>query len=699
MSRGQGASCTDIFVEGCGPVVRDMDAGDLVAANSLISLASRIAKRHPFVFLPDFVEDFVAGAATADMMSRYHIQSGPDFANLTAGTLKMKGRRSQGRDGSRDKNMANREWRKRHELVSLQSAVIYDLLVDLHNCNALTAMVAHAVFENQYVAGEDVEAAVLGSYEKLGGAIHVPRAAHCRDPLGAYVRRGLGAKIDAAVSRLASAACLTSINGGVSAPKKYSEIEDVLYGILDGREGGASYQSLASAALQELPLLRWIPDTGLLRACLARMEGEGRVVCRGSGRGHPAYGQQVFARSRYDLLVERARRDAGRARIKFFGRRTTPDRFVGELRLLDPGDLDDLDDQVTRMAGLVMSDAAMPQSPRDPTGVFDFAVDLSGYTFSPKQEDLMRRLDFEASSTMFHCKVMINSPVTESALARLRIAVPPGEQGVVFTCMDVPGRVAASAKADRTVQVVDEQGIREWCAATPTMPCRKNSVALVMYGDREGRAAMIRSLNYESGLATVELAPERAEATLPIGCLKEVGPDAPAAGGEFGSVSESFFGLVCALAEVAPGTFEDGIRECAAPVHRTRGAAHAAAPESPCPAGPGRARPRARNRYVAFDGGTCEVGAGGSGHALVCTCLHSINSEYRTTLCRHLVAAVAAVAARDPDPAATIGHLEKSLARLREDNVGRAASALGDILGDGDRGLLEDYLLARADAA
>ena len=188
MIQSQGAPCVDDFSEKCGAVVRDMNPRDLVAANSLIATVYKIAKKHPFVFLPDFMEDFIGGEATGDMMSRYHIPSSADFANLSTGALKMKGRRSQKGDGSRSKNLCNKKWREQYDLVSLQSAVLYDLLVDLHCCSALTAMLTHAVLRDHYIAGDDLEAAVLKSCEEIGGDIHVPRASRNADPLGEYVR-------------------------------------------------------------------------------------------------------------------------------------------------------------------------------------------------------------------------------------------------------------------------------------------------------------------------------------------------------------------------------------------------------------------------------------------------------------------------------------------------------------------------------
>ena len=54
---------------------------------------------------------------------------------------------------------------------------------------------------------------------------------------------------------------------------------------------------------------------------------------------------------------------------------------------------------------------------------------------------------------------------------------------------------------------------------------RLNSVARVMYGDDRGKAVMVRSVNYESGMAVVAVVPDSKEMMLPIGCLEEIGPD------------------------------------------------------------------------------------------------------------------------------------------------------------------------------
>ena len=99
--------CIDDFAEWCEPVVRGMNARDMVMTDSLIALVSKVAKRHPLLFLPDFVDDVVGGLQTREIMAAHCIASQPDYYNLVNTTIKLKGSRSKGKPDSREKNLAN----------------------------------------------------------------------------------------------------------------------------------------------------------------------------------------------------------------------------------------------------------------------------------------------------------------------------------------------------------------------------------------------------------------------------------------------------------------------------------------------------------------------------------------------------------------------------------------------------------------
>lgn len=702
--RCSGMPCIDDFAEWCDPVIRGMNPRDMAMTDRLITLVSKVAKRHPLVFLPDFVEDVVSGTPTGEIMTRHCIASHPDYHNLVNSTIKLKGRRSKGKAYSREKNLNNNGWRDQYDFIMMSSAAIYDLLLELHHCNMVAAAVADAILRDHYISSSNLEAAVLRSYNAIRTRVHSPQAINVKRSETERSDIKLHDKVRRVVAQLALQGHVTYIDDNLSVPEKYSRIDNVVYNTLKDKKYGMSYHALMSSTLQELPLLKLVPGTDVLDDCLSRLESKGIIVHKRSGSTRSTNSRQLFTKEAYDLRMSEVKNDVVMTKVKFFGRRTTPSQFISELLRLDPGDLDDRDDQVTRMAGLVMSDAAVPQGPRDTTGVFDFMVDISNYEFRSEQVDLMKRLDFEARSTVFHCKVMIGEAVTPAVLARLANAVPNGEQGVVFTCKDVPDAVVAATKKDRTVQVIDKRGIQEWCSITPVMPCRKNSVVIVKYGDAVGKVAIVRALNYESGMATALLAPNRAEVTLPIGSLKEIGPDVHDTSDEFAEVAETFFRLVCSLDQIAPGTFDDGISVCDVPVYKNREEMMRSSrpdlfKDSAHPPHPIEPESSDFDRYVSFEGGTYVKISPMFGHTLECTCLHKINQEYRTTLCRHMVAAIPASVANEPNPTMAIGHVEKILSVIKAENVRRTAQAVGYALGARRVAALQRYLRARADNA
>ena len=62
------------------------------------------------------------------------------------------------------------------------------------------------------------------------------------------------------------------------------------------------------------------------------------------------------------------------SKIPFRGREISPDKFIEELLELEKGDLGDEDDQVTRLAGLVLAESAKLQTPHEDIKEFDGRV-------------------------------------------------------------------------------------------------------------------------------------------------------------------------------------------------------------------------------------------------------------------------------------------------------------------------------------
>ena len=684
---GRGAYCARAFAAECREAARGLDSKEAGLAGRAADLAYRAARRHPFVFLPDFAEDVINGVPGADIRSKYCIASPVDFTNLMRHALKLGSRSKKRGEDNRRRNLRKPDLREAYDLISSQAGTLRAPLESLLACSVLAAAVCDAVIRARRAPLADLHGEVAASHSKVLGMVHVPRGSRGR--VSSYTRP----QTERLVEHLASMSYLRLSGGAVSAPAGYSRMREVVYGTLRARGAGASYQSLAASVANRLPMLRMLPSTELFDSCIDELVGSGRVVRANTGSRNPGYSSRLFTKKNFETGARRARADALRAgRTKFFGRRAEPDAFVSELEASPPGALG-AGGQVSQLAGLFLASSA---SLRGPRGGFDFAADVSECRFGPEQSALMR--DLGLVSVSLFCKASVNRAVSAGLVRRLAGALPPGGQGVVFTCRPVSRAALDAAESEPAVRVLGRGDLLRWCAAAPTHPCRPGSVVRAMYGEGAGSVAEVRSIDYESGTASVRLVPE-GEAEFPAGCLKELleSPD-------FEAASAEYFGMLCSLARAAPESFRDGMGMRALKVHASERAMLKSTQPHLFEAGArGGGIGSGRRTYVEFEHSVCvKLGSPSpSPDELECTCGHRLDQEHYFTLCRHIVAAVnhlARLSARMPDRARRIGQLGAAVEGFRERSVGNAVSAMCDVLDGESRLALKKHLLARADA-
>ena len=695
-----------VFKQSCNEMVTGLDPADIVKANKMISLVANIVKKYPLVFLPDFVEDFMNGVFTKHMIKKYQLRNYGDFA-MIASALKFKGNRSKDpNEDSRMMNLQNKNWAGQYEFLSEQSDIFAEPIKELFNANVLDVLVSNAILDLEFVGNLDLKKTILDLYEKHKNSIPALYNDVLRDSFDKYLSDDLDHKLDNSVSHLASKSYITSMDGDVSLPAKYSKLHDSVYSIISEMRDGLSYTSLMTKIMNEFPLIRITSRIQMIDGMLDELEQKHVVVRSRAYWKYSPDSDQLFTSENYGYKKEQTKKGILSAgRTKFFGRNITPDQFISEINVMETGDLDDLDDQVTRIAGLVLSDAAMLQSPRDSMKEFDFIVNLTDYNFRPEHVEMMKKLDFQATSDIFHCKVMIKEKITPSVLTSLKDAVPPGEQGVIFTCTKVSPEILQQTRDDRKIQIIDEEGIRDWCSITPTIPCRRHSVARVMYGDGVGKIVLVRSLNYESGLAIVETAPDRIETTFPIGCLSEINLQVHSAD-ELEAASNSYFDFACLLSDLAPNTFDEGMHTRIVAIHdRYIDLKKSTNPElydGPHPPYHVEEDKYKGSVFVEFDNTYARINLSKyrPDDFIGCDCGHSLNEEYHHTLCKHLVATIDH-ACRDGLEWDVIKHnietLTEKLVIIQASNVKRMIDAISCVIRPESKQAFKEYLLKHVD--
>lgn len=669
-------SCTRLFGDECAKVLEGLGPKEAAAADRMGALASRMSRRYPFVFLPDFAEDLMDGMSGSAMRSKYCIESPIDFANLVRYTLKLEGFRSKkhGADNRR-RNLAKPGWKKTYELISSQAELLRAPLTSLLSCRILTAALCEAVLEKGSVPLKDLKARVAASHAGMKKRVHFPAGARL-----SYS----AAQLDSLVEHLVAAKRLKKEGGRLRAPPKYSGLQDVMYRILDSRTDGASYQSLMTSTAKALPLLRFLPKIPGFDRCLEEMLESGRVLQTGSLSTNFGYSRQLFTKKNYQRLAAQARKEALRAgRTKFFGRSVDAPVFVSELGSLDP------EEQASRLAGLALaSSALLSEQPG-----FDFAADVSQRRAG---QDALEELGI--TSAKLCCKASVGRQVSASLVRKLAREAPAGSQPVVFTCVPVPPAAAEQARAS-SVLIIEKADLVRWCSQVGTVPCRPGSVARVMYGEGTGRVGTVESVDCLAGTARVNLIPD-GSGEYPIRCLKDLlcAPDSEGADGGYAQMLGS-------LARAAPETFEDGMGLHVLKTHATeRDMLKSTKPylfgPGPQPEAGSRSR---RQVYAEFENSICVRMETPKKHELgevSCTCGHRLDQEHYFTLCRHIVAAANHVArggsAMMPDRARRIARVKKFADRFREESAANAVSALCDVLDPDSRRALGEYLLSRA---
>ena len=706
MKMGDEPVCIQAFRQNCSGIISDLDYEGTVKADRFVSMTSKINKRHPFVFVPDFVEDLMNGMFTRAMKKKYQISSYNDFTLITY-AMKFDRKRSKNPNWPNKKiNLQNTSWAKQYKFLTSQIRIFHNALTELYNCNVLNSLVVYTILNYQPINRSDLKNTVAGSCEKFINDVHMLYDDKRRNSFEEYMRDGLNTKIESIIKWMLQEAHLTSLDGEVSLPEKYSAISEHVYTLINEMKDGISHSSLKTKILQEFPLLRIISNPKKVDESLEELAKNNRIVIHKSYWKYSPDSDQLFTLKNYAVKRKKINDEIVLAgRIKFFGRAITPDQFISELTVLEQGDLDDLDDQVTRIAGLVLSDAALLQSPRETMDEFDFVVDLTRYNFRPEQEKMMQKLDFQATASIFHCKTMINKKITLNTLSKLRNAVPDGEQAVIFTCRPVRQEVLQQTKNDRTVQIIDKEGIRNWCLITPTIPCRRNSVARVMYGDGAGKIVLIKSLNYESGLAIVETT-DRVETSFQIGCLQEVDLKTTNSD-DFENASKKYFEFVCLLANLSYSLIEENTNTKIIAIHKT----YHDFIKSTNPELIGSVdwknfyyeNNSKDNRYIELDNTHVKINISKyqMENSISCKCGHHLNEEHYYTLCRHQVAAIDHYCRGGldwPIISHNIDLFTKKLNRFRKDNIRRAINAIYDVIDPKSGCLVKAYLQKHIDA-
>ena len=297
---------------------------------------------------------------------------------------------------------------------------------------------------------------------------------------------------------------------------------------ITSKEKGISYKQLITLLINEFKYFYYLPHFSILQKIINNLENEQKI--KSQKETNPKHGfseRHFFSSIFYKKQIVYSKKEE-LDKKQFFGRpNVSGTEFVYELERLVRGDLDGSDDQVTRIAGLVLSSNQKIMASSKSNNLFDFSTDVIRYRPTDEEEKLMKDLNFvlKPETEVMHLKIMINEKITYTILEKLSDFCKSSNginSQVVIISFENNANILDKLPDDRSIQIVDKKQITQWIDLIPTMPCRKGTVVRIMRGSEFRSIGKILRMYYETGTATLEQVGTGNEISCMIGDLEEI---------------------------------------------------------------------------------------------------------------------------------------------------------------------------------
>jgi len=497
--------------------------GDLIHRRNFVEQVKKIYEKNPFCYIPYFIKDFLNGISSVELQSKYHIWHRADLIDIIENIFDFKEKRylSTNYENPIEHNLKIINWDKKYSKIIDNCRFFEDELQKLIFQNALQSQILLLLMESPHGKNEIYKKC---NENKEHFNLFKFMTNDLKNVFDDFFESNLEGMIDEILYELKKQNIVWRLK---SDPTKLfvrftlDEIKKYILRLLK-IENTMIYSNLRSAVNEYFPGLRFIPGFGAFTAAWNELFQDKLI--------HTEYrssrkNDMVFFLNSNFQEIDKTVQLLDASQIPFKGREITPETFVSELLELEKGDFDDADDQITRMAGLVLAESVKIQSPHEKIKDFDFTIDLKNYDFRPEQLEAISNLDFKINSKIIHVKVMINQILSFTKYQELKNEIPTNEQGTIITFKKISNEIKNDMINDSTIQIINEEGVKTWVSITPQIPSRVKSMCKIYFdplSKLENKIVNVDSVFYETGIAMVHVLPEMKEYTVLARSLEEI---------------------------------------------------------------------------------------------------------------------------------------------------------------------------------
>lgn len=488
---------------------------------NVLEIIKQLDNQFPFLDVMQFIEMFVSGMFSNEIIKKFHLNGQEDYNQILKILEFKKLRKTSKRSKSFVANLNDKNLNERYSFLKKIFTIFEKDIREKIRYNVFRYIVILFFFTkgNEFSTKQEILEhlpSFFNEYESIICTSH--------KSLSSLNENEKNLMLTSVLKELTSESILE-----MAKPNFYkltlanTKIHIYLFNLIKNSENGIIFQDIVNVMKLKLPILSKLPIF-FIDVNLKQLLSEKHIVLKFGQRSSQPFLDEYFTsenfkKSSHSLGITNSRNR------KFYGRKILPDAFLDELLLLDKGDFADQDDQVTRIAGMVLSNSNMMKHSPNELQDFDFMVDLTNYQFTKEQQKIMKDFKIIINSNIIYIKIMIGEKLSLSCLNRYITQLEcrqKNEQGFIISFNPVDEFVGKILSQNKTIQVISRNELLQWCKITPIVPARRGSVSIIRQGDHKNEIVQIKSINYESGLADILFLDSSKTGTHYIGSLEEL---------------------------------------------------------------------------------------------------------------------------------------------------------------------------------
>ena len=509
----------DFFSELCSKKIDNSDSIEEINDHEKFKkLVDKLNCKYPFLKIGEFIEEFVNGLYNKHMVEKYNFIRKSDFGTIIgkANLDMVQGRQKelQGDKGyARRQNLMEQRTLESYNFSRKESDYFKEELEYMFNYTCASAI----IILNYLIDNQDINKIIQNKE-----IIDKNNVEYYQVNMTNEISKIIQEDFETIRNDLFIKKILTQSFDEYQLNTNFEDIENKIKTIVSDERKGIIYSKIILKLIEEYPLIQFIPHQDIINKILIRFEKEKGIFKSEAARYNlDPTERRFFTISNYENQTLDTDVDGI---PQFFGRENDPHTFIQDIQYLKKGGFDDEDDQVTRIAGLILAGTQKMISEPEKFSEFDFAVSMAG--FAPTEEQVkvieISKIVIRPDCNIVHLKIMLDEDVNVNTIESIRKILPENEQAMIMCFNKISEEVRNLISKDNSIQIIDKNALHLWAQITPQIPSRKNSIVKIMAGNNLGKIARINNINYETGKASIQIIPSEDEEIVYIGFLKEI---------------------------------------------------------------------------------------------------------------------------------------------------------------------------------